>query len=107
MVVYGDAWLSRCPCLYAGSRATRGLDTVWVTKVEERASEADFEQGRVREEDILGNAEADTAAVLGTRHQSEVAVDARRAMLNAWTISTPSFFSCIGSWLLSLGVCQS
>ena len=37
--------------------------------------------------DQLGNAEADTAAALGRRHQSEVLIDARRRLLK-------------GSWLL-------
>ena len=62
----------------------RGLDTVRVTKGEGHAAEADVEQGRVREEDKLGNAEADNAADLGRRQQSEVVMDARRALLNAW-----------------------
>ena len=60
----------------------QGLDTVRVTNVEEHASEADVEQGRVREEDRLGNAEA--AANLGRRLQSEVVMDAGRSLLNAW-----------------------
>ena len=76
-----------------------GVDTVWVTKVEGHASEADVEQGRAREEDRLGNAEADTAADLGRRHQPEVVTDVRRC----GNIGTPCFFSCIGSWLLSPG----
>ena len=61
----------------------RGLDTVRVTQVKGHATEADVEQGRVREEDKVGNAEADTAAVSGRRHQSEAVWDARRALLNA------------------------
>ena len=36
---------------------------------------------RVRLEDQMGNAEADTAADLGRRHQSEVLIDARRMLL--------------------------
>ena len=36
---------------------------------------------RVRLEDQLGNTEADTAADLGRRHQSEVLTDARRGLL--------------------------
>ena len=43
----------------------RGSDTFRYTKVKGHASEADVEQGRVREEDRLGNAEADAAADLG------------------------------------------
>ena len=33
--------------------------------------------------DKFGNVEADTAADLGRRHQSEAVVDARRALINA------------------------
>ena len=40
-----------------------------------------MQHGRVRLEDQLGNGEADTAADLGRRHQSEVLIDARRRML--------------------------
>ena len=36
---------------------------------------------RVRLEDQVGNAEADTAADLGRRHQSDVLVGARRRLL--------------------------
>ena len=61
----------------------RGPDTVKVTQVKGRAAEADVDQGRVRLEDQLGNAEADTAADLGRRHQSEAVMDVRRALLNA------------------------
>ena len=35
-----------------------------------------LDQGRVRLEDKLGNAEADTAADLGGRHQSEAVMNA-------------------------------
>ena len=38
---------------------------------------------RVREEDKLGNAEADTTADWGGRLQSEAVMDARRVLLNA------------------------
>ena len=48
---------------------TRVQDTVRVTKVKGHATDADVEQGRIRPEDRLGNAEADTAADLGRRHQ--------------------------------------
>ena len=47
------------------------------------ATEVDVQQGRVREDDRLGNAEADAAAELGSRHQSELVMDVRRALLNA------------------------
>ena len=45
--------------------------------------DADVQSGRVRLEDQLGNAEADAAADLGRRHQSEVLIDARRSLLKA------------------------
>ena len=43
----------------------RGRDTVRVTEVKGHATDCDDEQGRVRLEDKLGNAEADGAAGLG------------------------------------------
>ena len=60
---------------------TRGRETVRVTKVKGHADDADVQSGRVRLEDELWNAEADTAADLGRRHQSEVLIDARRRLL--------------------------
>ena len=57
---------------------TRGRETVRVTKVMGYAKDVDVQQGRVRLEDQLGNAEADAAADLGRRHQSEALIDARR-----------------------------
>ena len=63
----------------------RGSDTVKVSKVKGHATEADVDQGRVRMEDRLGNAEADTAADLGRRHQSEAVMNTRRALLQART----------------------
>ena len=42
-----------------------------------------MKQGRVRLEDRLGNIEPDAAADLGRRHQTEVVMDVRRALLNA------------------------
>ena len=47
----------------------RGQDTVRVTKVKGHATEADVQQGKVREEDRFGNEEADAAADLGGRQQ--------------------------------------
>ena len=61
----------------------RVQDGVRVTKVKGHATEADVQQGRVRDEDRLENAEADTAADLGRRHQSEFVMDVRRALLDA------------------------
>ena len=66
---------------------TRGRETVRVTKVKEHTDDSDVQQGRVRLEDKLGNAEADAAADLGRRHQSELLIDARRRLLqvrNHW-----------------------
>ena len=62
---------------------TRGRETVRVTEVKGHAEDADVHSGRVRLEDQLGNAEADTAADLCRRHQSEVLIDARRRLLKA------------------------
>ena len=62
---------------------TTGRETVRVTKVKGYAEDIDVQQGRVRVEDQLRNAEADTAADLGRRHQSEALIDARRRLLQA------------------------
>ena len=77
----------------------RGVDTVRVTKDKARATDADVEQGRVSEEDKIGNDEADTAADLGRRPQSEAVMDARRVLLNGIS----QCFSFIASWLLVPG----
>ena len=60
-----------------------GRETVWVTKVKGHATDEDVEHGRFRLADKVGNAEADTAADLGRRHQSEVLIDVRRRFLQA------------------------
>ena len=62
---------------------TRGRESVRVTKVKGHADDADVHFGRVRLIDQLGKAEADTAADLGRRHQSEVLINARRRLLKA------------------------
>ena len=62
---------------------TRGRETVRVTKVKVHAEDVDVQQGRVRLVDQQGNAEADAAADLGRRHQSEILVDAGRRLLKA------------------------
>ena len=49
----------------------RGPETVRINEVEGHATEACVEQGRVRAEDKFGNAEADTAAYFGKRHQTD------------------------------------
>ena len=63
--------------------STRGRETVRVNKVKGHAEDVDVQQGRVRLMDQQGNSEADTAADLGRRHQSEILVDARRRLLKA------------------------
>ena len=62
---------------------TCGRDTVRVSKVKGHAEDVDVQQGRVRLVDQQGNAEADAAADLGRRRQSEVLIDARRRLLQA------------------------
>ena len=62
---------------------TRGRETVRVTKVKGHAEDVDVQQGRVRLVDQQGNSEADAAADLGRRHQSEVLINARRRLLQA------------------------
>ena len=49
------------------------------------ATDEVVEQGRVRLADELGDAEADAAADLGRRHQSELIMDARRILLKVRT----------------------
>ena len=71
---------------------TRGRETVQVTKVKGHAEDSDVQQGRVRLEDQLGNAEADAVAYLGRRHQSEVLIDGGRRPLNV----RGQAFNCIG-----------
>ena len=62
---------------------TRGRDTVRVTKVKGHAKVEDVQHGHVRLIDQQSNVEADIAADLGRRHQSEVLIDARRKLLKA------------------------
>ena len=68
---------------------TRGRETVRVTKVKGHAEGVDVQQGRVRLADQQGNSEADAAADLGRRHQSEVLIDARRRLLKAHSLWYP------------------
>ena len=75
----------------------RGQDTVRVTKVKGHATDADVEHGRVRLEDKLESAEADAAADLGRRHQSEVVMDAWRIRSKYVIIGTLLCSSCIGA----------
>ena len=62
---------------------TRGRSTVRVTKVKGHAKDYDVQHGHVRLVDQQGNVEADIAADLGRRHQTEVLIDARRRLLQA------------------------
>ena len=62
---------------------TRGRETVRDTKVKGHAEDDDVQQSRVRLLDQQWNSEADTAADLGRRHQSEILDDARRRLLKA------------------------
>ena len=62
---------------------TRGRDTVRVTKVKGHAKDGDVQHGHVRLIDQQSNVEADIAADLGRRHQTEVLIDARRRLLQA------------------------
>ena len=59
----------------------RGRHTVRVTKVRGHANDDDDQHGRVRLLDQQGNVEADTAADLGRRHQTELLIDAGRKLL--------------------------
>ena len=63
--------------------STRGRDTVRVTKVKGHAKDGDVQHGHVRLIDQQGNVEADIAADLGRRHQTEILIDARRRLLQA------------------------
>ena len=62
---------------------TRGRETVRVTKVKGHAEDVDVQQGWVRLLDQQGNVEADIAADLGRRHQSEMLINAGRRLLQA------------------------
>ena len=68
---------------------SRGRETVRVTKVKGHAEDVDVQQGLVRLMDKQGNDEADHAADLGRRHQSEVLIDARRRLLGARSLWYP------------------
>ena len=56
----------------------RGLDTVRITKVKGHADDAVVLNGRVREDDRLGNDAADEAADFGRRRVGHAVIDARR-----------------------------
>ena len=67
----------------------RDRETVRVTKVEGDAEDVDVQHGPVRLLDKQVNAEADHAADLDRRHQSEVLIDARRRLLGARSLWYP------------------
>ena len=73
---------------------TRGREMVRemvrVTKVKGHAKDDDVQQGRVRLVDQQGNVEADIAADLGRRHQTEMLINARRRLLKARSQWYPS-----------------
>ena len=71
---------------------TQGRETVRVAKVKGHAEDVDVQQGRVRLADQQGNAEADAAADLGRRHQSEILIDSRRRLLKARSHWYPIMF---------------
>ena len=56
----------------------RGLDTVRITKVKGHSDDAMVLDGRVREDDRLGNDAADVAADFGRRRVGNAVIDARR-----------------------------
>ena len=62
---------------------TRCRETVRVTKVKGHARDDDVQHGHVRLIDQQGNVEADIAADLGRRHQTEVLINAGRRLLQA------------------------
>ena len=68
---------------------TRGRETVRVTKVKGHAKDYDVQHGRVRLMDQQGNVEADIAADLGRRHQTEMLIDARRRLLQTRSYCYP------------------
>ena len=86
-----DCWVKPLPLVKDGDLValarymirTRGRETVRITEVKGHAEGVDVQQGRVRLLGQQGNAEADAAADLGRRHQSEVLSDARRRLLKA------------------------
>ena len=62
-------------------RGRRESDSQVFCHLDSMHEDSDVQHGRVRLEDQLGNAEADTAADLGRRDQSEVLIDAWRRLL--------------------------
>ena len=86
----------------------RGRETVRVTEVKRHATDADVEQGRVLVEDQLGNAEADAAADLGRRHQSELLINTRRALLRVRNYWYPILLQLHGFMIaVAQGGCKS
>ena len=75
---------------------TRGCCTVRVTKVKGHAEDDDVQHCRVRLTDQQGNVEADIAADLGRRHQSEILINARRRLLQARSYWYPIMTDLLG-----------
>ena len=83
---YGDARLERCRAFLPvpGVMQTVQRAEFWGAIVALQAYwPCHVQQGRVRVVDQQGNAEADAAADLGRRHQSEIPNDAWRRLLQA------------------------
>ena len=92
-----------------GMLQRRGLDTVRITKVEGHADEGMVLDGRVREQDRLGNNVADEAADFGRKRVGPAVVDAGRN-LSGFVVGILLFWICNGSsspsrgpWLITMG----
>ena len=94
-----DSLIKPLPSLAWYMIRTRGRETVRVTKVKGHAEDVDVQQGRVRLLEQQGSAEADAAADLGRRHQSEILIDARRRLLQTrshWYPIMLDLYRCMG-----------
>ena len=60
---------------------TWGRETVRVTKVKGHAEDSDVQHGRVRLEDQLGNAEADTVVVISMRFSKTLGVGCSKCVV--------------------------
>ena len=90
--------------LLSNTIRTGSRHAVRVTKVKGHVKDDDVQHGHVRLIDQQGDVEADVAADLGRRHQSEVLINARRKLLQARSYWYPiitdlhSFMICYRSW---------
>ena len=64
----------------------RGRDTFRITKVKGHADEGMVLDGRVREQDRVGNNAADVAADFGRRRVGNAVIDARRNLSEVWAL---------------------